>query len=235
MQQIDMLLEPAKAFLVQIGGYMPRLGIAVVILVAGWLLAKTIRFALVRGLRAFNLPVLTQRAGVDDFLRNGGITADAVDIFGALAYWLVVFATLLVAFNSLGLDYATDLLRQLVLFVPRVFVALLVITFGAYLARVVGDAVRAYLANVGVSDAELLARVAQYAIVVFVVLIAIDQLAIGGTLVQTTFLILFGGLVLALALAFGIGGRDWAAALLERWWPHRRGAGDAPPRDAGEH
>ncbi|MGE5339572.1 MAG: mechanosensitive ion channel family protein [Gemmatimonadota bacterium] len=222
MQDVNVLFEPAKAFLVQIGSFMPRLGIAIVILIVGWLLAKALRFAVERGLRAFNLPVLTERAGIDPFLRNGGITTDTVGIFSALAYWLVIFVALLVAFNSLGLDYATDLLRQVVLFLPKVFVALLVIAFGAYFARFIGDAVRSYMANIGVSDADLLARIAQYSIVVFVILIAIDELNMGGALVQTTFLILLSGVVLALALAFGIGGRDWAAALLERWWPRER-------------
>lgn len=231
--QIDVLLEPAKAFLVQIGSFLPRLGVALLILGLGWLLAKAIRFALLRTLRAFNLPVLTQRAGIDEFLRNGGVSTDAVGIFGALAYWLVVFTALLVAFNGLGLDYATDLLRQLVLFLPKVFVALLVVTFGAYLARVVGDAMRAYLVTVGIGDADLLALIAKHAIVVFVVLIAVDQLSIGGSLVQSTFLILLGGVVLALALAFGIGGREWASRLLHRWWPLEDGSADGRPRENG--
>jgi len=61
----------------------------------------------------------------------------------------------------------------------------------------------------------------------FVIMIALSQVEIGGDIVQRTFLILLGGLVLALALAFGLGGRDWAAALLERWWPRRRKDDDA--------
>ena len=224
MQEVNVLFEPARAFLVQIASYMPRLGIAVVILVIGWLLAKAIRFAFERGLRAINLPVLTDRAGIDGFLRNGGVQNDTVAIFGALAYWLVIFIALLVAFNSLGLDHATALLRQVVQFLPKVFVALLVIAFGAYFARFIADAVGAYLRNVGISDADLLGRIAQYAIVIFVIVIAIDQLDIGGELIQTTFLILLAGVVLALALAFGLGGRDWAAAVLERWWPRAHGS-----------
>jgi hypothetical protein len=98
-------------------------------------------------------------------------------------------------------------------------VGLLVLVFGLYFARFVGQSVLAYCRNVGIGDAELLAGVAKYAIVTFVLLIAIDHLDIGGGLVQQTFLILLTGVVLALALAFGIGGRDRAAALLERWFP----------------
>jgi len=224
MQEIDILLDPARAFLVQIGQFLPRLGVAVGILVGGWLLAKAVRFAVSRGLRAINFQVLTERAGVDRFLRDGGIAADGNAIFAGLAYWLTLLLALLVAFNSLGLNYATELVRQVVLFVPKVFVALLVIAFGAYFARFVRDSVNAYLRNVGISDADLLGHIAQYAIVGFVLLIAIDQLDFGGRLVQTTFLIVLGGIVFALALAFGLGGRERAAALLERWFPRQ------PPR-----
>jgi Mechanosensitive ion channel, conserved TM helix len=225
MQQLDLSLEPARALLVQIGQFLPRLGVALVILIIGWLIAKAVRFAVGRGLRAINFQVLTERAGIDRFLSNGGIAADSIAIFAGLAYWLTLLLALLVAFNSLGLDYATDLVRQIVLFVPKVFVALLVIAFGAYFARFVRDTVQAYLRNVGVSDADLLGHLAQYAIVGFVVLIAVDQLDIGGQLVQTTFLIVLAGVVFALALAFGLGGREKAAALLERWFPRQ-----PPPR-----
>ena len=74
-----------------------------------------------------------------------------------------------------------------------------------------------------ISDGELLGRLMQYGVMVFVVLLAVDHLDIGGGLIQQTFLILLGGVVVALALAFGIGGRDRAAALIERWFPRDRG------------
>jgi hypothetical protein len=225
MGNFDVVIEPVRAFLVQIGAYLPRLGVAIVVLVVGWLIAKAVRFAAVKALRALNFHVLTERAGIDAFLQQGGTERDTTDVFGTVVYWVVVLAALIVAFNGLGLTQVTDLLTRVLLFLPKVLVGLLVLIFGAYFGRFVGNAVQTYLRNVGVSDAELLSRVAQYAIVVFVVLIAVDQLDIGGDLVQHTFLILLGGVVLALALAFGLGGRDWAADLLARWFP-RRGAGD---------
>jgi hypothetical protein len=80
----------------------------------------------------------------------------------------------------------------------------------------------AYCRNVGLQDGDVLGRLAQYAILVFVVLIALEQMQIGGDIVRHSFLILFGGIVLALALAFGIGGQRWAAELLDRWWPRSR-------------
>ena len=128
----------------------------------------------------------------------------------------------MIAFNGLGLTYITDLLGKVVLFVPRIIVALLILAFGAYFARFVGGTIVTYCRNVGMSDADLLGRVAQYAILIFVVLIALDQMSVGGDIVRQSFLILLAGVVFALALAFGIGGKDWAASLLEQWWPRRR-------------
>jgi hypothetical protein len=98
---------------------------------------------------------------------------------------------------------------------------MLVLVFGMYFARFVGQSVLAWCRDAGIGDGEVLARIVRYAIAVFVLLIAIDHMDIGGGLVQRTFLILLTGVVLALALAFGIGGRDRAAALLERWFPRR--------------
>jgi flagellar biosynthesis protein FliQ len=222
MEKLDMLLEPLRAFLVQVGAFLPRLALAVVVVIAGWLVAKLVRFAVVKGLRAINFNVLTERAGMDGFLRQGGIGSDTTAILGLIVYWLVILAALIIGSNSLGLAQITDLLRDVVRFLPKVIVALLILAFGAYFARFIANAVITYCRNVGLQDAELLARFAQYAILAFVVLIALDQLDVGGRIIHQSFLIILAGVVLALALAFGLGGRDWAAGLLERWWPKRR-------------
>jgi flagellar biosynthesis protein FliQ len=222
MGNFDIIIEPVRAFLVQIAAYLPRLAVAIVVLIVGWLIAKAVRFALVKAMRALNFHVLTERAGIDGFLQQGGTQNDTTDVVGAVIYWGVVLMALIIAFNGLGLTQVTDLLTLVLLFLPKLLVGLLVLIIGSYFGGFVGNAVQTYLRNVGVSDAELLGRLAQYAIVVFVVLIAIDHLGLGGELVQHTFLILLTGVVLGLALAFGLGGRDLAASLLERWFPRQR-------------
>jgi flagellar biosynthesis protein FliQ len=217
------MLEPIRATLTQVGVFLPKLAVAVVVLIVGWLLARLARFTVNRGLRAINFNVLTERAGIDGFLKQGGIQSDTTDIFAVLVYWLVVFVALVIACNGLGLTYITDLLGQVVLFVPKVIVALIILAFGAYFALFVGSTVSTYCRNVGLKDGDLLGKIAQYAIIAFVVLIALDQMSVGGDIVRHSFLILLGGVVLGLALAFGIGGQKWAAGLLERWWPRGRG------------
>lgn len=227
-KEVDTALEPVRAFIQHLGDFLPRLALAIVILIAGWLLAKLFRFALVRGLRAINFHVLTERAGIERFLQQGGIKTDVSGILGILGYWLVILAAFMVAFNSLGLANVTELLGRVVMFIPKVVVAILVLVFGAYFARFVAVTVTASCKNVGIHDAELLGRLALWVIMVFVTLIALDQVGIAGDIIRQTFLIVLSGVVLALALAFGIGGQKWAAEILERWWPRKNTAG---PKD----
>jgi hypothetical protein len=167
-------------------------------------------------------------------------------VFGVLAYWLVILASLLIAFNGMGLSYIADLLGRIVWFVPNVFVALLVLAFGSYFAKFVGDAVASYFRGVKMQDAVLFGKVAQYAVMAFVILIALDQIKVGGDIVRESFLVILAGVVFALALAFGLAGKDWAKAQIERWWPRQvmadaRAAdnptpgvtpGTPPPRDS---
>ena len=222
MTELDIALEPLRAFVRQAAEFLPRLAVALVVIIVGWIVAKMVRFAIVKGLRAVNFHVVTQRAGLDDFLHQGGVEVDTAEILGLMAYWLVILGALVIGFNSLGLTYVTDLIGRVILFVPKVMVALLILAFGAYFARFIANAITAYCRNVHIQDAELLGRLAQYAILTFVVLIALDQVNVGGDIVRQTFLIVLAGIVFALALAFGLGGKDWAAEILERWWPRRK-------------
>src|SRR3954467_1208792 len=222
MDRFDVMIEPARVFLAQVADFLPRLGLALIVLIAGWLIAKAIRFAIARGLRGVNFHVVTGRAGIDGFLHDGGIGMDTTDILAMLVYWIVILTALLIGFNLLGLTYITELLSRVLLFVPKVLVAALILAFGAYFAKFVGSSICAYLRNIHMQDADLLGNLSRYAILTFVVLIALDQVNIGGDIVRQTFLIVLAGLVFALALAFGLGGRDWAAELLERWWPRKK-------------
>jgi hypothetical protein len=222
MQTMDFLLESLRGFAAQAADLLPKLLLAFVILLVGWLLARLVRALFGRALHAMNFQILTQRAGVDAFLARGGVPLDATGLLAALAYWMVLLGSLLLASNGLGLTYVADIVERIVMFIPNAIVAVLIIAVGAYFARLVGDSVAAYCRNVQIPDADLLGRLAKAAILVFVVLISLDHAGIGGSVLRQSFLIILGGVVLALALAFGLGGRRWAAALLERWWPAER-------------
>jgi hypothetical protein len=221
MEEVNVALEPIRIFMQNLGDFLPKLLLAIIILIVGWLLGKFLKLAIVKGLKAINFNVLTDRAGIDGFLKQGGIKTDTAGIIGLLIYWLTILVTLVVAFNSLGLTYVTDLVSRIAFFVPKVIVAVLVLAIGLYFARFISQTVTAYGKNVGLEDAELLGRLARYAIMVFVILIALDQVNIMGDIIRQTFLIVLAGVVLALAIAFGIGGQKWAGGMLEKWWPRK--------------
>jgi hypothetical protein len=222
MQSIDMVVEATREFLHQTAAFLPKLLLALLVVVVGWLIAKAARFAVERALRAINFNVLTERAGTDNFLRQAGMRGDTTTVFGLLAFWLVILATLIIAFNGMGLTYITDLLGRVVLFAPKLLIAMLIMVFGSYCARFVGNAVQSYCEDAQIPDAEMLGRLVRYAMMLFVVMIALSQVEVGGDIVQRTFLIILAGLMLAIGLAFGLGGKDWAASMLQRWWPQHR-------------
>lgn len=219
MDNLSMLVEPIRETLHQIAAFLPRLLLAIFVLVIGWLVARAVRFAIVKALRALNFNVVTEKAGIDHFLQQGGADIDTIRVLGGLFYWLVILAALMIAFNSLDLAYVTDLIGRIVLFVPRVMVSVVILVFGAYFARFVGAALASYLRNVGITEAGLMGRLALYAIMAFVIMIALDQIGLGDVIRQT-FLIIVAAVALGLALAFGLGGQRRAAELIERWSRH---------------
>src|SRR5438552_11913702 len=182
MERIDMMWEPVRYFLVQIGEFFPRVLLAILILVVGWLIAKAVRFAVIKALRAINFNVLTERAGIDGFLRQGGGETDTTGVLGLLVYWLTILTALMIASNSVGLIAVTELVVRVVLFVPKVIVAMVILAFGANFARFIGMSVRAYCKSLDMPDASLFGGLARYAIVVFVALVASDHLAWGASI-----------------------------------------------------
>lgn len=212
-QQLDMVLMSLRGFVVDLGLFLPKLIGAVVILIVGWLVAKLVHFAIVKGLKAVQFQKLTTAAGFDDFLKKGGVRASSVDVLGAMVYWLAILMTLLTAFNVLGLHALSMLFGRVAEFVPDVIVGMLALTIGLYAARFVADAVTAYTRNVGMVDADLIGRLTRYAITAFAVILALGQFSIPERMLEYA----FGGLVLALALAFGLGGQKWAADKLDKW------------------
>ncbi len=222
MQQVDMVFDTVRGFLNEIAAFLPKLLGAVVILILGWLIAKLAAYVVVRGLKLVRFDTVTSQAGVDGFLKQGGVKKTTIDLLGVLVYWFVILVTLLTTFNVLGLGVVAELFNRIALFVPNVIVAVLILAIGLYFARLVADTVTTYGRNVGMADTELMGRLTRYAIMIFVIIIALGQINVGEALLSTAFLILLGSIGLALALAFGLGGQKWAAGALEDFMSSRK-------------
>lgn len=215
-QQWNIIRESVESSIIAIGQFLPKLLLAVVILLVGWLIAKLVQYVVVRGLKAIGFNVITDKAGLDGFLKKGGVRKTTIDVLGALVYWLIVLMTLLTTFNTLGLAIVSELFSRVTLFIPNVIVAVLILTIGLYFARFVSDAITTYTRNVGMEDAPLVGRMTYYAIAVFVVVTALGQVGIGDVLLYGILQIVVAGVVFGLALAFGLGGQKWAAEVIDK-------------------
>ena len=196
---------------------LPDLGLALLLLVAGWLFAKLTRRLAVRALRAARVDELAERSGVDDFLVQGGVPFTLVTLVAGTLYWLILAGVFVALLDALGVRTAGVLVQRVAQFVPNLVLAVGVLVFGSLLARVIGGLVYSYLSNIGSSAAEPIGALARWALLVFVLFMAAEQLAIRTEVLVSAFQIAFAAVCLAAALAFGLGGRDWAAQVIARY------------------
>lgn len=204
----------------------PRLIGFAVILIVGWFIASLIGRALEALLKAVHFNQLADRAGLSGFLQQGGARSDASGLIGVIAKWFIRLIALMVAFDALGLPAVSDVLRQLLMWLPNVVVALVALVIGGIAANALGGIVRAAAAEGGLEKPDFLAKVAKIAVWAFAIVVAINQIGVATTLVNTLFMATVGAVALALGLSFGLGGRDTAAAVVRGWYERGR-------RDAG--
>lgn len=216
-QQFDIFISSFNAIIGQISDFLPKLMAALILLFVGWLIAKLVRSGVRRLLALAHFDQLAEKTGVEEFLKHGDMHITFSGIISDVSYWLVLLIVLVTASSSLGLTAVADLFNRVALYLPNIIVAVLIIIFGTLLARFINRMVFAWLRNLGVDGALTISTVAEYGVQIFAVFVALEQLAIGTQLLTTAFAILFGAICLALALAFGLGGRDWAARAIDRW------------------
>ena len=210
-----LIVEPTKEMLTRIANFIPTLIGALVILVVGWIIAKVIKGGVNRLLQLIRFDAIAEKAGVSDILSKGNIKLTARQMISALAYWLVMIMVLVMVVNALGLTVASQLLEGLLAYIPKVIAAIFVLVLGMFLGNIVSGVVRTAASNANLPKPQMLGSISQWAILIFATTISLKQLGIAPLLVTTTFNILFGGICLALALAFGLGGKDLAAKYLE--------------------
>ncbi len=210
-----LIAEPIKEMLTKISGFLPTLAGALIILIVGWIVAKIIKRVVTRVLKSIDFDKITDKAGVSEILRKGGIKLTVTQMLSTLAYWLVMIMVLIMVVNALGLTVASQLLEGLLGYIPMVIGALFILVLGMFLANFVSGIVHTAASNASLPQPEMLAGISKWAIIIFAATISLKQLGVAPLLVATTFNIFFGGLCLALALAFGLGGRDMATKYLE--------------------
>jgi len=216
MQEIDLFVSSVNTFMGQLAAFVPRLLAAMLLLFFGWLLAKLVRKGVRKLLDVTHFDKLAEKSGIEEFLKHGELNITLSGVISEVAYWLVILIVIVTVSNSLGLAAVAGLFNKVALYLPNVVVAILVLVFGTLVARFINRLVFAWLNNLGIDGALAISTVAEYAVQIFALFVALEQLNIGAQMLTAAFIIAFGAICLALALAFGLGGRDWAAGVITK-------------------
>lgn len=216
MTNWEVLLEPAKVVLSQIGQFIGKTLGVVIILIIGWVIAKVIKTLVIKGLKAIKIvDIISERIELNSILAKGGIEYSLSELVGVICYWLMLLITFVVAINFLGLTVAADLLNRIVLYIPNVIAGIFILILGIFIATLLKNIVQTAANNMGISQANLLAKVTEIVIIAFSIFITLEQLKIGIRITEITLSIILGSIGLGLALAFGLGCKDIVADYVE--------------------
>lgn len=206
---------------------------ALVIIIIGWIIA---------GIAARIVSGLLRRVGADRlFAEHGGPVYGEQSrkikpstIGGELVKWLIRIIFLVAAANVLGLTQVSQLLNDVLLWIPNLIVAAIILLVAPLLARFVRNAIEVSAEGMGFTNGALLGKIAEIAIVAFAVIIAINQIGVAANLVDILFIGVVAALALAFGLAFGLGGREVAGQLTQDWYSQMqatagRAKAKAPP------
>ena len=216
MQQLDIFVSSLASFWTQLASFIPQLLGAILALVLGWMLAKLARTGVMRLLVLLKFDKATEKSGLESFMQHAELDLSVATLLGNLVYWLIILVMIVTVANSLGLSMVADLFNKVVLYIPNVIVAILVLVFGTILARFINRLVFAWLSNMEFQGALTVSTFSEYAMLVFVFFMALEQLQIANELLTAAFIIGFGAVGLAFAIAFGLGGKEWAGRVIEK-------------------
>jgi putative Mn2+ efflux pump MntP len=200
--------------------FVPALFGAAVVLTVGFILARLAQRTVLRLLRRVHLNETLERGGVTVPLDPYGTPLTPTRVVSNVVFWFILFTAMLVAADTLGIDYLGQAFSELVSYVPSVIAAVVIVILGI----VLGDLVAALIgASTGaLNGGATLARIGKGGVVLLAVFMSLNELGVGTGIVTTAFAILFGAVALALALSFGLGNRELAGEVTRRWYEQWR-------------
>ena len=209
------VLESLQNTLDQFLGYIPQLIGAIVILIVGYIVARVLKAVVARLLQAIGFDNWMERGGIKQFFDRAQTRETPATVLGTLVFWFVFIIAITMAADALGIRQVSEVLSQLIAYIPSIIAAILILVLAALLANFLAGIVR------GATASDLLANIARYAIIVYAAFAAITELGIAVQLTAPTFLIVLGAVALAAAIAFGFGAQGVARDIVEKAYERR--------------
>lgn len=227
------VMEPIRLFVDRVLEFLPNVLLMLAVLIFGAIFARLVRAFLRRFLRFAGFNTFSQRSGLGEVLTKGGVRLSPSDLVAKIVYYLLALVFFFMALSALNLKATTDLISNFFGYLPNILLALAILAVSYLLARFLHRSALIGLVNASVPRASLVARSVQAGILILGFAVALEHLSIGRTVVLAAFSITFGGIVLALALSFGLAGKDIARDVLEKQL--RDGKAKQEPPDEMHH
>ncbi len=190
--------------------YIPQLIGAIIILIVGYIVARILQAVVSRVLHAIGFDRWMERGGIKQFFDRAQTTETPATVLGRLVFWFVFIIAITMAADALGIRQVSEVLGQLIAYIPSIIAAILILVLAALLASFLAGIVR------GATGSDLLSNIARYAIIIYATFAAITELGIAVQLTAPTFLIILGAVALAAAIAFGFGAQGVARDIVEK-------------------
>src|SRR4030095_10212621 len=200
---------------------LPRLLVLLIIAFAGWIIASVLKAILQSILRLLKFDRLSENAGAAELLKKAALPS-STELLSRLVFWVTWLGVILVGVNSLGIIDLQDNVGRFFLFLPRLFVALLLLFFGMLASSFFSRAALLAAVNSNLPSPRLLSYAIRFMIIVLAVSMAFEQLGLAENTILAAFFIVFGSLMFGLAIAFGLGGRHLAQRFLERMFSEKK-------------
>lgn len=225
-----LILTPLTVFYENVMRFLPTILTALLILIIGIILAVCFKMLFHRLFKIFKFDSAMERFGVSRLLSKGGLRGNPSTMLARLIGWFIFFVFCLGAINSLQITAVEKLVESFLLYLPHFFATLLILLVGYLLSNFFYRTVLIAAVNAGNRFAGMVARFVKYAIIILVLTMALEQLGIGKGTVVIAFALIFGGVVFAFAIAFGLGGKSLAERYLEKHFKEINGS----KKDNGE-
>jgi hypothetical protein len=210
------VMEPFDRFIERLLTFLPDIMTAVLVLAAGIVLGFILKSLFLRFFHAIKIDKLSERSGAVEMMKKGGVKEPVSAILARLIGWLTVISFVILSLRSLNMPAVERILERFILYLPNLFIAGVIIFFGYFLSNFLGRAALIAAVNAGFKLSGLMARSVKLTIFLLTATMALEQLGIGRETIIIAFAVIFGGVVFALSLAFGLGGRDIAKDFLEK-------------------
>lgn len=213
---IEILIASLQTIWLSVVGFLPTFLAALIVFIAGWLIAIFLGKLANKLIKATKLDSLLIKLGVERAIAKAKLKLDSGKFFEELVKWFFIVAFLMTATDILGLSQVTLFLSTILLYLPNVIVAAIVLLGAAIVSNFMCKVVKASANTAGLSSASAVGTIVRWAILIFGFIIALSQLGIAANLMQTIWIGIIAMLALAGGLAFGLGGKDLAAKTLEK-------------------